>query len=347
MQEQLSFQEKYQILLDKNALYEGIFIAAVKTTGIFCRPTCPARKPKIANVVFYNTVEEALQHGFRPCKVCQPMNKAGETPGYIQDILQELINDPFLKIKDKDLRQREIEPNKIRRWFKKHHNLTFQEYQRLLRINMAYKKISEGSAVTNAAFDVGFESLSGFNSSYQNILGVSATQSKSKGIINIVRFTTPLGPMFGCATLKGVCLLEFTNRKKLEKEFQEITQKLNAVILPGDNVHLDHLQQEIAEYFAGQRQEFTVALDTPGTVFQNETWKALQQVPYGETRSYQQQACVLNKPKAVRAVAAANGCNRVAIVIPCHRIIGANGQLTGYGGGLERKRWLLNFEKAI
>ena len=346
MKQILSFEEKYQALLDKDASYEGFFIAAVKTTGIFCRPVCTARKPKIENVVFYNDINEAILNGYRPCKVCKPMEQAEKTPTYIQEILNELQHDPFLKIKDHDLVLRRIEPNTMRRWFKKHYNMTFQAYQRMLRINTAFHKVSNGEKVTNIAFDTGFESLSGFNSSYQKIFGQSATNSIDKNVINIIRLTTPLGPMFGCATTEGVCLLEFTNRKMLETEFSDLNKRLDAVILPGTNKHLDQLELELNEYFQGKRKIFTVALHTPGTEFQNKVWEILQEIPSGQTWSYEEQAINLKNKKAVRAVASANGNNRIAIIIPCHRVIGKNGNLTGYAGGLDRKKWLLNFERS-
>lgn len=347
MKNQLSFQEKYNIILNRDTSYENIFITAVKTTGIFCRPSCPARKPKMENVKFYNSINEAIINGYRPCKVCKPMEQAQITPNYIKNILKELNDNPFLKIKDYDLRRRGIEPNTIRRWFKKHYNMTFQAYQRMLRINIGFNKISNGESVTNTAFDLGFESLSGFNSSYQNVVGNSPSQADKKSIINIIRFTTPLGPMFGCATTKGVCLFEFTNRRMLETEFKDLTKRLNAVILPGENHHLKQLKKEISEYFEGTRKTFTVALDAPGTTFQKGVWKILKMIPYGKTWSYQEQAIRLNAPKAVRAVANANGHNRISIIIPCHRVIGKDGNLIGYGGGLERKKWLLDFERNI
>ncbi len=346
MKNQLSFHDKYDIILNKDASYENIFITAVKTTGIFCRPSCPARKPKIENVTFYNNINEAILNGYRPCKICKPMEQADGTPFYIKIILKELNDNPFLKIKDYDLRIRGIEPNTIRRWFNKHYNMTFQAYQRMLRINTAYDKISNGESVTNTAFDLGFESLSGFNSSYQNIVGKSPSHVDKKNKINIIRITTPLGPMFGCATSNGVCLFEFTNRRMLETEFRALTKQLNAVILPGENFHLKQLKKEISEYFDGKRKLFSIKLDAPGTDFQKGVWKLLQTIPYGETWSYQEQATRLNRPKAVRAIAKANGHNRISILIPCHRVIGKDGNLTGYGGGLERKKWLLNFERS-
>ncbi|MFT6655416.1 MAG: AraC family transcriptional regulator of adaptative response [Marinomonas primoryensis] len=152
--------------------------------------------------------------------------------------------------------------------------------------------------------------------------------------------------MFVCATDDGICLLEFVDRRMLETEFEDLQRRLKAPIVAGENAHTKQLKQELEEYFLGSRQVFTVPLQTPGTDFQNGVWQALGTIPYGETASYQEQATRLNNPKAVRAVARANGMNRIAIVIPCHRVIGKDGSLTGYAGGLERKRWLLDHEKA-
>ncbi len=346
MSKELTFEEKYAVIGQQDSRYEGVFITAVKTTGIFCRPSCRARKPKAENVIFYPGQQQALQNGFRPCKVCKPMEEMGETPDYVKDIIIELHKNPFDRIKDYDLRQRGVEPSQIRRWFKKHHNITFHAYQRMLRINAAFNDIKSGSSITTSAFSSGYDSLSGFNHGYKSIFGDSASNNTDQQIINIVRFTTPLGPMFACATESGICLLEFTDRRMLETEFKDLCKRLKAVILPGKNKHLDQVQSELAEYFAGTRQQFNVALDTPGTDFQTAVWDQLIKIPYGETRSYKQQAIAMNNPKAVRAVASANGHNRVGIIIPCHRVIGADGSLVGYGGGLHRKRWLLDLEAA-
>lgn len=344
MKTKLTFQEKYNVIGTHDTSYEGVFVTAVKTTGIFCRPSCRARKPKAENVIFFNTAQEAVQNGFRPCKICKPMEKMDETPEYVRKILKDLHGNPYLRVKDYDLLQRGIEPSHIRRWFKKHHNMTFHTYQRMVRINAAYNSIQQGDTITGSAFESGYNSLSGFNESYRSIFGNSATQSKEKAVINIVRLTTPLGPMFACATTQGVCLLEFTDRKMLETEFQDLCKRLNSVVLPGNNPHLDHLQSELEEYFSKKRIEFTVPLHTPGTEFQQSVWEILQKIPYGETRTYKQQAIAMGKPKAIRAVASANGRNRVAIIIPCHRVIGSDGSLVGYAGGLHRKRWLLDLE---
>lgn len=342
----LSNEIMYRAIVDKDPAFEGLFITAVKTTGIFCRPTCTARKPKAENVEFFSTAKEAMVKGYRPCKVCQPLEKPGEMPLFIKEIIGELNTDPSLKLKDEDLRKRGVEPATIRRWFLKNHGITFQAYQRMLRLNTAFTKIREGESVASAAFDAGYESLSGFTDSFKSIFGTVPSDSKRKEIIYWTRLETPLGTMFACAVEQGICLLEFTDRKMLETELKGLTKSLNATLIQGPGKYFDQLQTELNEYFEGKRKVFTVPLATPGSDFQQTVWHMLQTIPYGTTRSYKQQAIKLNRPEAVRAVAGANGTNRIAILIPCHRVIGEDGSLTGYGGGLYRKQWLLNFEQS-
>ncbi len=341
----LSFEDKYNIISSKDTIYEGVFITAVKTTGIFCRPSCRARRPKPENVIFYDTVKVALQNGFRPCKICKPMEQEATTPDYIKDIINELQKEPYKRITDENLRQRNIEPHTIRRWFKQHYNVTFHSFQRMLRINDAFTNIKKGTSITYAAFESGYESLSGFNESYRSVFGDSASKIKNENIINIVRFSTPLGAMFACATEKGICLLEFTDEKRLESLLKDLQKRLDTVMLPGKNKHLTQVQDELKEYFEGKRTEFTIVLDMQGTDFRKLVWQELMTIPFGSTKTYKEQAIALNNGKAIRAVASANGANKINIIIPCHRVIGSNGSLTGYGGGLHRKKWLLDFEK--
>ncbi|MBO9732779.1 MAG: bifunctional transcriptional activator/DNA repair protein Ada [Chitinophaga sp.] len=342
----LTHEIMYQALVDKDVSYEGTFIAGVKTTGIFCRPTCTARKPKPENVEFFQTAKEAILKGYRPCKVCNPLEKLNETPPQIKEILDALNADPSRKFKDADLAQKGIEPITIRRWFLKNHGVTFQAYQRMFRINAAFKKIQQGEPVTAVAFDAGYESLSGFADSFKSVFGVSPVNSRNKQVINITRLETPLGTMFACAVAQGICLLEFTDRKMLETELKSLAKLLNANIIQGANPHFDILQQQLEEYFAGSRKTFTVPLYSPGTPFQQSIWEVLQTVAYGTTSSYKQQAIAVNRPEAVRAVANANGMNRISILVPCHRVIAEDGQLAGYGGGIWRKKWLLDHERA-
>jgi len=265
-------------LVAKDVSYEGIFIAGVKTTGIFCRPTCPARKPKEENVEFFKTTKDAILKGYGPCKVCNPLEKLDETPGYIKEILEELNTNASKKFKDWDLVQKGIEPSKIRRWFLKNHGITFHSNQRMFRINSAFKKIQNGESVASVAFDTGYESLSGFTDSFKSIFGVSPSNSKDKQITNITRLETPSGTMFAGAVEHGICLLEFTDRKMLETELKSLTKLLNANILQGVNKRLEQLKQQLDEYFEGKRKIFTVPLFTPGTEFQKSVWKILRTI---------------------------------------------------------------------
>lgn len=341
----LSKDQMYQALLNKDSQFEGQFFAAIKTTGIFCRPTCTARKPKKENVEYFTSQREALTNGYRPCKVCKPLEKVGDIPVDIQGVLHEIESNPFEKITDYVLRQRGLNPSQVRRWFMKNHEMTFHTYQRLLRINIAFSNIKNGDKVIEAAFDNGFNSLSGFQYSFKKATGLSPKESKHSSQLILTRIPTPLGPMFAVASEEGICLLEFTDRRMLETEFHKLQHHFKCSILPGNHRHFEILKQQLNEYFEGNRKVFTVPLASPGSDFQKVAWEALHHIPYGQTVSYADQAKAIDKGSAIRAIASANGNNQIAIIIPCHRVIGSDGELKGYGGGLWRKKWLIDHEK--
>lgn len=335
----------YNAYLNNDSRYEGIFVMAVKTTGIFCRPGCRARVPKRENVEFFTSTHAALDMGYRPCKKCNPMNPQGEIPGWVQQAIDMVSCKSDSRISDAELSGRQINPSRLRRWFKNNHGMTFQAYQRLLRIGRAYGQIRQGEKVITSALDNGYNSLSGFNESFRKITGFNPTGSKKQKIINTTRLLTPLGPMIAAASDDGLCLLEFTDRRSLEKQLNRVQKRLAAVFVTGDHQIFARLQQQLDEYFNQQRREFDIKLDMAGTDFQLSAWSSLLTIPYAETRTYQQQAEMLGKPDAVRAVGTANGMNAIAILIPCHRVIAKNGGLSGYAGGVERKQFLLNLEK--
>ncbi|MFN3021058.1 bifunctional transcriptional activator/DNA repair enzyme AdaA [Chryseobacterium sp. TY3] len=343
----LSNDIMYRASCDKNPDFEGVFWMAVKTTGIFCRPTCTARKPKIENVEFFDNTKDPILKGYRPCKVCKPLENPDQTPIGIKKLLDELSNDPSLKVKDYDLVKRGLEPAHVRRWFLKHHGMTFHAFQRMFKINSAFKKLQQGENLIETAMDSGYESLSGFNERFKDVFGVSPTQSKMEKVIDLKRIETPLGTMIACADSNGICLLEFSDRKALPTELKQISKHFDANIIQGQNTHFITLEKELKEYFEGKRTDFSVPLSPVGTAFQKQVWEVLRTISYGMTRSYQEQANILGNPKGVRAVANANGLNKISIIIPCHRVIGSDGKLTGYGGGIWRKQKLLELEKAI
>jgi len=164
-------------------------------------------------------------------------------------------------------------------------------------------------------------------------------------MITLTRIETELGIMIAGAVDDGICLLEFSDRRMLNTEYKDLEKYLKTTIIEGENRHFITIRKELEEYFEGSRKEFSVPLVTPGSAFQQAVWKELMKIPYGTTRSYNQQSVALGKPESIRAVANANGMNRISIIIPCHRVIGSDGHLTGYGGGLKRKKWLLDHEK--
>ncbi len=164
-------------------------------------------------------------------------------------------------------------------------------------------------------------------------------------VIKTTKIDTPIGEMIAAATRDGIYLLEFPERTVSGAEYDELARLLNATIKEGSNKHLRMLKKQLKEYFKGKRKEFSLSLLTPGTEFQKAAWNELLKIPYGSTKSYLEQAKSIKKPGGARAVAHANSTNRIAIIIPCHRVIGSDGSLVGYGGGLKRKKWLLDHER--
>ena len=223
--------------------------------------------------------------------------------------------------------------------------MTFQAYSRARRLGTALDRIGSGSDVTGAAYDSGYESISGFNEAFRTEHGKSPTEVKMQPRMNVERIPTPLGMMIAYASDEALYLLEFMDRRMLEGQMKHVERRFDCILVQGENRTLKQLKRELTAYFSGELEEFTVPLMTAGTPFQEDVWKELLRIPYGTTTSYGALAGKLGRPKAVRAVARANGDNRVSIIIPCHRVIGSDGKLTGYGGGLWRKQRLLDLER--
>jgi AraC family transcriptional regulator of adaptative response/methylated-DNA-[protein]-cysteine methyltransferase len=337
--------EMYDALVRKDTSYDGIFFTAVTSTGIFCRPSCPAKKPLRENVEFYASPKAAMAAGYRACRRCKPLEPAGTSPEWLKPFLDEMEAHPERRWTDEDLRARDLEPGRVRRWFKTQYGMTFHAYQRGMRLGKAMEQLRNGAPITRTAFDAGYDSLSGFNDAFRQLAGLSPSASRDAEAIMVTRVLTPLGPMIAGATAAALCLFEFMDQDRLERQLRAISRRLPGPLAPGRNAILDQVETELERYFDGDLRAFTIPLHTPGSDFQQAVWRVLREIPYGETRSYGEQARALGRPEAVRAVARANGDNRIAIIIPCHRVIGADGSLTGYGGGLWRKRWLLDLEQ--
>lgn len=335
----------YKALLNRDSNFEGVFFVAVKTTGIFCRPTCPARKPKPENVEFFETTQEALLAGYRACSRCRPLAKEKAAPELVVTLCRAIENSPTGKIDYNELKEMGIDPSTARRQFKRYYGMTFNEYSRARRLGQAFRQIREGESVIGSQIDNGFQSASGFWNAFKNLFGQAPSRADESRCLFAKWIDTPLGAMIAVAADEGLYLLEFVDRRGLENEILKVRKKTKSIIVPGENPHLINIETELKKYFDGMLSEFTVPVKTLGSVFENKIWSLLQAIPAGETRSYSELAVQADKPGGVRAVGNANGKNCLAIIIPCHRVIGADGSLRGYGGGVWRKQKLLHLEK--
>lgn len=329
----------------RDAAYEGLFVTAVRTTGVFCRPTCPVRSPLPKNVDFFATPREALRAGYRPCKRCRPTERSDE-PAWMNELVRLVEADPSRRIPDADLRRRGLDPATVRRRFQRRFGLTFQAYVRSRRLGEALTVLRRGESVDRAQGASGFASLSGFREAFGRRFGV--TPGGRRGTVECIRLgwiDSPIGPLVAGAIDAGVCFLEFTDRRAIERQLATLGARLALPAAPGRHDHFDRLRAELTAYFNGSLTRFTVPTHAPASPFQEAVWTELKRIPFGRTRSYQELASSVGRPEAVRAVGAANGQNRIAILIPCHRVIGKDGQLVGYGGGLRRKEFLLALER--
>lgn len=337
--------EMERATLARDASYDGLFFLAVKTTGIFCRPSCPAKKPRPENVVFYPSPKEALFAGYRPCKRCRPLEADGRPPEWVAGLLSAIEREPGQRLDDGELRRRGLEPARVRRFFLKEYGMTFHAYRRARRLGGALELIRRGERPEDAGWDSGYESASGFRDAFARTFGAAPGQVKGADCVRLAWVESPVGPLLLGATERGVALLEFTDRRALEAQLATLRRRLARPLVPGTNAWIERAKGELAEYFAGTRREFELPIDAPGTPFEEAVWGELRRIPYGETRSYEDLALALDRPGGSRAVGQANGRNRVAIVIPCHRVVNKGGELGGYGGGLWRKRFLLDLEQ--
>jgi AraC family transcriptional regulator of adaptative response/methylated-DNA-[protein]-cysteine methyltransferase len=335
----------YRALSERDGSFDGVFFAAIKTTGIFCRPTCSAIKPLRENVEFYRTVRDALVAGYRPCLRCHPMQPEGAAPEWIEKLIERVEQDPAKRWKDADLRAENLDPARVRRWFLRHHGLTFQAYQRARRLGIALGRIRMGEKWEGVAYTHGFESSSGFHDAFAKTFDTRPNRAVAIEPVVTTRMLTPLGPMIAGATSEGICLLEFADRRMLETQLDRVRKWFGTSAVPGSNRHLEKLKFELDNYFTGSLREFTVPILVRGTDFQVAAWNQLLKIPYGETISYEAQARAMGRAGAQRAVGKANGDNRMAIIIPCHRVVRSDGDLCGYGGGLWRKKFLLDLER--
>lgn len=335
----------YRALSRRDAAYEGVFFTGVKTTGIFCRPTCKAKRPRAENVEFFPTVNEALHGGYRPCRLCRPMDTTKPVPPLVERLRRAVEAAADGRVTDKDLTAMGVEPSTARRQFKAYHGMTFHAYQRARRMGLALRDVKSGRPVIEVQLERGYESTSGFREAFARVFGAPPRGAKDSACLLARRLETPLGTMLALADDHGLRLLEFVDRRGLERELLQLRRRLKCAIVPGHHTILDQTASQLTEYFAGRRTQFDVPLAPVGSDFQLRVWRELGRIPPGRTRSYAEMAKRLGIPKGPRAIGRANGSNMLALVIPCHRVINADGSLNGYAGGLWRKQRLLEHER--
>lgn len=338
-------REMERALAGRNAAYDGVFFTAIRTTGVFCRPSCPARAALPRNRRFFSSPQEASQAGYRPCKRCRPLEVGGRPPGWVGRLLAEAERRP--RLSDADLRALAIDPARARRHFLKHYGMTFQAYARGRRMARALDDIRNGADLDEVVLGHGYESHSGFREAFGRTFGQPPGRSRGTDCIVTSWVESPVGPLLVGALSEGVCLLEFSDPARMEGQVAAVRKQFNCAAVPGNHEHLDRLREELSHYFAGKLRDFGVPLAYPGTGFQCRVWDQLRRIPYGQTLSYEGLAREVGSHGAQRAVGRANGQNRLAIVIPCHRVVNKDGRLGGYGGGLWRKVFLLDLERQV
>ena len=324
----------------RNRAFDGMFVGAVKTTGIYCKPSCPARHPLPHNVEYFADGEGARAAGYRACLRCKPDEISRDREAVAKAIrLIERAED--LPLLDEIAAAVGYAPHHFHRLFKRDTGVTPAAYARALRAKRTETMLTKADTVTAALYEAGYQSPSRFYAAAPDRLGMTPSAWKRGGAGVTIRYAvvdTVLGKMLLAATAKGICRLSFDeDESELRRRFP------NALIEAGGDAMADLVEGAVAAC-ADPAHMPDLPLDVAGTAFQQAVWDELRRIPPGETRSYAAIAAAVGKPAAVRATGSANGANNVAVLIPCHRVIRTDGSLGGYAYGLERKEELLRRE---
>ncbi|HTF90408.1 MAG TPA: methylated-DNA--[protein]-cysteine S-methyltransferase [Planctomycetota bacterium] len=350
----LSDSDRWKAVEARDRAADGLFFFGVSTTGVYCRPSCPARRALREHVTFFRTAAEAQRAGLRACKRCRPEDALEPALALCQTVMRTLEQSPARRLSDANLAALGFEPVQVRRVFLAQFGRTFHAYSREWRVARAQVQVGAGRSLSEAGARAGFESESGLRAAFRAVLDATPAQARSRATIEVTRLASPLGPLTVAANREGVCLVEFdlagaegSSGQRAQVSLQRVADRLDCIAVAGSNVHLETLSLQLEQWFAGKRKAFDVPIVHAGTAFQIEVWRALASVPFGETWSYGQLARAIGRPNSSRAVGHANSMNPIAILVPCHRVIGTSGKLTGYAAGLDRKRWLLEHERAV
>jgi AraC family transcriptional regulator of adaptative response/methylated-DNA-[protein]-cysteine methyltransferase len=341
-----SDESRWQAVAARDARADGTFFFAVRTTGVFCRPSCTSRPPRRENVEFFATADGAVAAGYRPCKRCQPTSLPRDL-AIVDRACKVLDADPNQRITLAQLSEAvHLSPFHLQRLFSRVVGVSPRQYQAAKRAETLRDALQRGQNVTRATHDAGFGSPSRMYEAAPSELGMTPSAYRRKGAGLAVRYATadtPLGLVLVAATGVGICKIAFGDDPEALKE--ELAQELSQAELIADDEGLQPFLAQIRAYLDGSRRRFDLPLDIRATAFQRRVWDALRRIPYGETRSYTEIAGTLGSPRAVRAVANACASNPVALAIPCHRVVQKGGALAGYRWGVARKQALLDAER--
>lgn len=335
----------YRALLDRDDRYDGQAYVCVATTGVFCRLTCPARKPKSENCRFVATIGACIEGGYRACKRCHPLQAAAGADPAITALLAALDDRPDIRWSERHIAQMGFDLSTVRRSFKRQFGMTFLEMARQRRLREGFEILSDGGRIISAQHEARFESPSAFRAAFARLLGCAPAALRQGGLLMAGWIATPLGDMIAVSSATHLHLLEFVERKALAGELARLHSQARGQIGLGRPDPTVQAEQELGAFFAGQSARFETPLAYTGSAFSQAVWDELRRIPAGQTRSYSDIARRLGKPAATRAVARANGANQIALMVPCHRVLGTDGSLTGYGGGLWRKQRLIEIER--
>jgi len=326
----------------RDRAFDGRVIGAVKSTGIYCKPSCPARRPKRENVEFFADTDAARAAGYRPCLRCKP-DEVGRDRGAVAKavrLIEQAEEPPTLAELAAAVG---YATHHFQRIFTRDVGVSPAQYARGLRAKRAQSHLSEDKSVTEAIYDAGYAAPSRFYADAKERLGMTPSAWRDGGRGETIRYAmldTPLGQMLVAATPKGICRLTFDeDERALRRRFP------NATVLPADEA-MASLISGVLTAIETPTAMPDLPIDVRGTAFQEAVWRELRKIPVGQTRSYADIAAAVGQPQAVRAVGTANGSNPVAVLVPCHRVIRSDGSLGGYAGGIERKRKLLEAEAA-
>ena len=338
--------ERWQLVLDRSPLADGQFVYAVKSTGVYCRPTCPSRRPREQQVEFFETAEQAERAGYRSCRRCRPDTVAPRTQ-VVTELCRYIEAHPDSTLTLGELAGHvHLSPFHVQRIFKEQTGVSPRAYQESLRTKAARSLLPKAGSVTDCIYEAGYSSSSRFYESANATLGMAPGTWRKGGRGASVGYTitqSPLGRVLIAATAKGVCFLALGDND--DELFAQLRNELPEASVKRDDAGLAKYANVVFEYLSGATPQPQLPLDIRATAFQCRVWQLLRSIKPGDTRTYSDLALELGDKKLTRAVARACASNPVSLLIPCHRVLGSTGQLTGYRWGVERKRRLLEIER--